>query len=449
MCASHGLRCGGGWCYICGVTPFPWSDVLVIAALVAVNALFACTELAIVSARHTRLRIMADDGNRGAVAALALVAEPGRFLSTVQTGITLIGILAGAYSGVSLGGPLGERLAALGLPAAWAPEAGFVVAILLTTYVNLVFGELVPKRLALRAPEQIACAAARPMALFARAFAPLVWLLDRSSTLLLTLLGVRGPSDRTVSEEEVRLVMAEATRAGAIEEDEHALMAGILRLADRPVRAMMTPRTEIDTIDLHADAAAIRAAIAASPHSLLPVIDGEADNIVGVVRGRDLLARLLAGEVPDLAGMMRAAPTVPDQIDAIDGLRILRRAGVGMALVHDEYGHLEGLVTPADLLDALLGDFASNLDDGAEVPIIEEDNGALLVAGGLDADVLAERLGLTLPETHDYATAAGFALAALKRLPQVGEAFEAEGWRCEIAEMAGRRIVRLRITPVS
>ena len=429
------------------MTPFPWNDVLVIAGLVVINALFAMSEMAIVSARPARLRVLAEQGHRGAVAALALAAEPGRFLSTVQSGITLVGMIAGAYSGVSLGEPLGERLVLLGMPGAWAPKAGFALAIICTTYVNLVIGELVPKQLALRSAVRIAVVAARPMQLFARGAAPMVLLLDKSSGALLRLFGGRGLRASDVTTEEIHMIFAEATRSGVIEEEERALMTGIMRLADRPVREQMTPRTEIDSIDRAASVAEISAIIAESPHSLLPVTDGSSDNVVGVVRVRDLLAALLAGGKTDVGALMRKAEIIPDQIDAIDALRMLQQAEVGMGLVHDEYGHLEGIVTPADLLTAIVGDFASHREPG-DVPMITEgDNGAWEVAGALPADALADRLGLTLPETREYATAAGFALSVLKRLPEAGDVFDEQGWHFTVTQMDGRKIERIHAAP--
>jgi putative hemolysin len=266
------------------VTPFPLSDVFIIAGLILLNGLFSMSELAIVSARPARLKVAAERGSSGARAALLLASDPGKFLSTVQIGITLIGIITGAYSGASLGGPTGERMAALGVPARYADDAGFALIIALTTYFSLVAGELVPKQVALRAAEPIAMLAARPMAMMARVTAPLVWLLDRSSRLLLRLLGVRKAGDSQVTAEEIHLIFAEATRSGVIEEDERAIMTGIMRLAERPVRELMTPRIEIDWIDRRASEADVRAAIKASPHSLLPVADGSPDNIVGVIR---------------------------------------------------------------------------------------------------------------------------------------------------------------------
>lgn len=428
------------------MTPFPWTDVLVIAGLILLNGLFAMSELAIVSARTPRLKIAAERGSKGAACAIQLAADPGRFLSTVQIGITLIGIIAGAYSGASLGGPTAERLAALGVPVRYADNAGFVLVIALTTYFSLVIGELVPKQFALRVAEPVAIIAARPMLLLARVAAPFVWLLDKSSSLLLRLAGVSHKGDADVTAEDLQMIFAEATRSGVIEEDERQIMTGIMRLADRPVRELMTPRTELDTIDRRATETDVRAAIKESPHSLLPVADGSPDNIVGVVKVRDVQAVLLAGRKVQIARLMKKAEVIPDQLDAMDALRLLQQSDVSMALVHDEYGHLEGVVTPADLLSAIVGTFASHQDEGDEPMIVVREDRSLLVAGALPADALADRLGIDLPENRDFATAAGYALSVLKRLPKEGEWFCDQGWKFEIVDMDGLKIDKLLVS---
>ena len=428
------------------MTPFPWTDVLVIAGLILLNGLFAMSELAIVSARTPRLKVAAERGSKGAACAIQLAADPGRFLSTVQIGITLIGIIAGAYSGASLGGPTGERLAALGVPERYADNVGFVLVIALTTYFSLVIGELVPKQFALRVAEPVAIIAARPMLLLARVAAPFVWLLDRSSSLLLRLAGVSHKGDADVTAEDLQMIFAEATRSGVIEEDERQIMTGIMKLADRPVRELMTPRTELDTIDRRATEADVRAAIKESPHSLLPVADGSPDNIVGVVKVRDVQAVLLAGRKVQIARLMKKAEIIPDQLDAMDALRLLQQSDVSMALVHDEYGHLEGVVTPADLLSAIVGTFVSHQDEGDEPMVVVREDRSLLVAGALPADALADRLGIDLPENRDFATAAGYALSVLKRLPKEGEWFCDQGWKFEIVDMDGLKIDKLLVT---
>lgn len=430
------------------MTPFPWTDVLVIAGLILLNGLFAMSELAIVSARAARLKVAADRGSGGARAALLLASNPGKFLSTVQIGITLVGIIAGAYSGASLGGPTGERLEALGVPHRYAGQAGFAVVIALTTYASLIAGELVPKQLALRTPEAIAVIAARPMKIIATVAAPVVWLLDTSSALLLRLLGQRHADEEAVTAEELHMIFAEATRSGVIEEDERQIMTGIMRLADRPVRELMTPRTELDTIDCNAAEADIRAAIKESPHSLLPVADGSPDNIIGVVKVKEVLAVLLAGGKPQLRQLMKKAEVIPDQLDAMDALRILQQAEVAMALVHDEYGHLEGVVTPADLLQAIVGNFVSHQDEGDEPMVVEREDKSLLIAGALPADVMADRLGIDLPEDREYATAAGYVLSVIKHLPKEGEWFVDQDWRFEVVDMDGLKIDKLLVSCV-
>ena len=428
------------------VAPFPWTDVFIIAGLILLNGLFSMSELAIVSARPARLRVAADRGSKGAESALALASDPGKFLSSVQIGITLVGIIAGAFSGSRLGGPLAERLMALGLPQRYADDAGFAIAIAVTTYFSLVIGELVPKQLALRAAEPIALVASRPMALVARVTAPFVWLLDRSSSLLLRLAGVRHSGEPEVTAEELHMIFAEATRSGVIEEEERAIMSGIMRLADRPVRELMTPRTELHWIERRASEADLRARIKDSPHSLLPVVDGAADNIVGVLKVRDVLAALLAGRKLNISRLMKKAEVIPDQLDAMDALRILQQSDVSMALVHDEYGHLEGVVTPADLLTAIVGNFVSHQDEGDEPMVVEREDKSLLIAGALPADAMADRLGIELADDREFATAAGYVLSVLKRMPKEGEHFRDQGWRFEVVDMDGLKIDKLLVS---
>jgi putative hemolysin len=424
-------------------SPFPWFDLAIILALVALNGVFAMSELAIVSARKPRLKAMARSGRKGAQCAIDLASDPGRFLSTVQIGITLIGILAGAYSGASLGGPVGERLALLGIPADTAKTLGFALVIILTTYASLVIGELVPKQFALRSPEPIAAAMAYPMRWLARATAPLGWLLDKTSALIFRLLRMHRDPSSKVTAEELHLVVAEAHHAGVIEESERAIISGVVRLADRPVREVMTPRTDVDWIDVDCDARALRAFILETPHSRLPVAEDSVDTLLGIVQLRDILAASIEGRPLLLRELVREAPVVSDQMDALDALEVLRASEVPMAFVHDEYGHFEGIVTPADLLAALAGDFTSDLDSDTDPPLVERDDGSWWVSGSLSADALSDRLGINLPDDRDYATAAGFALSVLKHIPEVGERFTHAGWKFEIVDMDGRKIDKL------
>jgi putative hemolysin len=428
------------------VTPFPWTDLAIILALVVINGVFAMSELAIVSAKTSTLEAKAEAGSTSARTAIALAADPGKFLSTVQIGITLIGIIAGAYSGASLGGPVGERMTALGLPAQYADETGFAVVIALTTYLSVVVGELVPKQLALRNAVPLALIMARPMAFLSRAAAPLVWLLDTSSAAIIRLFGIRRTDEASVTAEELHMIFAEATRSGAIEAEQRQLLTGVVRLAERPVREMMTPRTEVDWIEADADTAEIRQTIEDSPHSLMPVADGSPDTILGVVKVREVLAAMVAGEAVSIRAMMRRVEVVPDQLDAMDALRVLQSSEVAMALVHDEYGHFEGLVTPVDLLTAIVGTFVSDQDEGDQPQVVVREDGSLLVAGSYSADAMADRLRIDYDENREFGTAAGYVLSVLKKLPAEGEHFIDQGWRFEVVDMDGRRIDKLLVS---
>jgi len=425
------------------LTPIPWLDLVLILALIVLNGLLALSELAIVSSRDARLRAMARSGSSGAQCALDLAAEPGRFLSTVQSGITLISIINGAFSGASLGEPAADRLELAGLSHGTAHTVGYGLVIVVITFVSLVIGEIVPKQIALRSPEPIAVIIAKPMKWLSRITAPFVWLLDRSSALIFKLFGLDRESRNQVTAEELHLVVAEAQTAGVLEESERAIISGIVRLADRPVREVMTPRTEIDWIDLASTPEEIRQALLDTPHSRVPVADGSVENIVGVVQLRDVVAALLEGRQLDLKHLCRKPPVIPDLMDAMDALAVLRKAEVPLALVQDEYGHLDGIVTPGSILAALAGAFASDLDHSEEPPLVEREDGSWLVSGAASADLLSDRLGVAMPQDRDYSTVAGFALSVLKHLPDVGEKFRHDGWSFEIVDMDGRKIDKL------
>jgi len=428
------------------IATFHWLDLVIVFALICLNGLFALSELAIVSARRPRLQALANAGRRGAKAALDLGASPGRFLSTVQIGITGISVAAGAFSGDRLGGPLGEVLKGWGMADHTAQTVGFAFVIVLTTYVSLIIGELVPKQYALRNPEPLAVLTAPPMVLLARVAAPLVWLLEGSTAFVFRLFRVKGESPQRVTAEELQLIVAEAGRQGVIEEEERAIISGVVRLADRPVREVMTPRTQVDWIDADAPLDQLRAQLLETPHTRLPVARGTVENIIGIIQARDVMSTLLRGEAIDLEALIRPVSIVPDQVDAMDALKVLREADVPMLMVHDEYGHFEGIVTPADLLSSIAGEFASDLDLYDEPMVTEREDGSLLVSGQMAIDSLAERIDLNLDEERDYATVAGFALAVLRRLPHEGDHFSEQGWRFEIVDMDGRKIDKLLVS---
>lgn len=417
-------------------------ELAVAVFLIGLNGVFALSELAIVSARKPRLRALLADGRPGAAHALALAENSGRFLSTVQIGITLIGILAGAFSGAALSQTFDEILQGWGVPTRFAEPAAYVVVIGSITYLSVIIGELVPKQFALRYPERIACIVATPMMLLSRAAAPLIWLLDASTRLVFRILRMPMESDASVTHQDIKSIVAEAQSAGVIETHERSMIQGVLRLGDRPVRGVMTPRTDVNTIDLSADEAAIRQHLSETPHSRLPVTDGDPDVVIGVVQARDIAAALLKGGPLDLRALVRRAPVTPDTIGALDALAALRSAETPMALVYDEYGNFEGIVTPANILDAIAGAFHSN-DPSEEPEAVQRGDGSWLLAGSLPADEMAEHLGISLPRERDYQTVAGLVIDALTHLPETGESVEALGWRFEVVDLDGRRVDKI------
>ncbi|MGB7406551.1 MAG: hemolysin family protein [Pacificimonas sp.] len=432
------------------MSSFPWADLLIIFALIAINGVFALSEMSVVSSREPRLQAMANGGKRGAEAALALHREPGPFLSTVQIGITLVGIVAGAYSGATLSGPVALQLTGLGLDEGTAASVSLVLVVGLITYLTLTVGELVPKQLALRSPEKVASVIAPPMAILARVAAPFVWLLDKTTKFILRLFGKREDDSTAVTAEELHLIVSEAQKSGAIEEAERLMISGVMRLADRPVKGVMTPRTAVDWLDIEADEETIRNHLISSPHTRLPVAEGTIDRIVGVIQARDVLSAVLAGEGLQLAELVRTAPRIPDVMDASDALAILREADVPIGMVHDEYGHFEGILTPADLLAAIAGVFKSDVDEGEDEPAVRRDDGSWVMSGAMHADEMADRLDISIPDPddRDFETVAGFALAVLTHIPETGESFDFDGWHFEVMDLDGHKIDKVLVTAV-
>jgi putative hemolysin len=422
-------------------------ELAIALILIALNGLFSLSELAVVSSRKTRLKTMAEQGRAGAASALKLTDDPGRFLSTVQIGITLVGILAGAFSGAALSQSFDEVLEGWGIATRVAEPLAYVLVIGLITYLSVIVGELVPKHLALKNPERIACAVAPLMTVVSKVATPVVILLDSSTKLILRLFGLSSESDSAVTEEEVKTIVAEAEASGAIESGERDMIAGVLRLGDRAVRGIMTPRTDVDWIDLDDTDFDVRECLIKTPHSRLPVADGDQDNMIGVVQARELLAAILEDKPLDIRSHIRSAPVIPDGLNALDALEMLRAADVPMALVHDEYGHFEGVVTPADILDAIAGAFRSD-EDTAEPEAVRRPDGSWLLAGWMPADEMADQLGIALPERRDYETVAGLVLGELQHLPDTGEAAETLGWRFEVVDLDGRRIDKVLATRV-
>jgi putative hemolysin len=302
----------------------------------------------------------------------------------------------------------------------------------------LLIGELVPKNLALRNPETIACAVAPLMTTLSRVAAPAVWLLEISTKMVFRLLRHKTQPSSTVTEEELKGLIADAEHAGVLESGEHRMISGVLRLGDRPIRGLMTPRTDVDWIDLTDSSDDIAERILKTEHSRVPVGEGSPDALIGVMRTREPLAALATGKPLDIRSYVQTAPVIPDTTDALDALETLRDADVPMALIHDEYGHFEGIVTPADVLEAIAGVFRSDVE--GEPQAAPRDDGSWLLAGWMQADEMADQLGITLPSRRSYQTVAGFVLAHLQHLPSIGESFEDAGWRFEVLDLDGRRV---------
>jgi putative hemolysin len=418
-------------------------ELLIVVVLTLINGLLAMSELAVVSARPARLKVMAADGNKGATVALQLADDPGKFLSSVQIGITLVGILSGAFSGATLGDRLTAFLLERGLPDAVASALGVGIVVISITYISLIIGELVPKQIALRDAEGIAARVAPAMKIVASVGAPLVFILDVSGRLVLRLIGQSGATDERVTDEEVKTIIAEAESQGVLETEEKAMISGVMRLADRAARGLMTPRLDVETVDLSDPPEEIMQMLRTSHRSMLPVHEGEPDKIIGVLVRKDLIDIFASGAPLDIRALVKPAPVVLDRADAISVLAAMRSSVVHMALVFDEYGHFEGIVTPGDILGAIIGDFQE--EEGGETAFTRRDDGSYLVSGWMPVDEFADKIGVPIPKDPPYETVAGYILSELNHLPVVGETFTREPWRFEVLDLDGRRIDKVLV----
>ncbi|HVW91207.1 MAG TPA: hemolysin family protein [Devosia sp.] len=422
-------------------------EIVAIIALILLNGFLAMSELAVVSARPARLKLLAAEGHKGANTAARLAGDPGKFISSVQTGITLVGVVEGAFSGATLGDRLAEYLASAGVAGSVAGPLGVGIVVVIVTYVSLVIGELVPKQLALRHPERIAARVAPIMAFVALVAAPIVWVLDVSGQLVLALLGERGDTGEHVTDEEVKTIIAEAESAGVLESDEKNMISGVMRLADRSARGLMTPRRDVEFIDLSEPVETILKQLRETHRSTLPVQDGDdPDQIIGVVELKDLVEVLATGREIDPRALVKQAPVVMDRSDALAVLRAIRGSLVHMALVFDEYGHFEGIITPGDVLEAITGAFRE--EEGSEPAFVAREDKSWVVSGWMPADEFSDKLGVPIPRDHKFETVAGFVLAELNHLPKVGETFKRGHYRFEVMELDGRRIDKVLVARV-
>jgi putative hemolysin len=416
-------------------------EIAIVLALILLNGALAMSEMAVVSSRPARLKAMADAKKTGARTALKLSEDPGRFLSTVQIGITLVGVLSGAFSGATLGPRFARALLSWGVPAEWATTVGVGSVVVLLTYLSLIVGELVPKQIALRNPEGIASRVAPAMAILSRVASPLVWLLDKSGRLILRLLGQSGEGNSRVTEEEVRTILAEARFEGVIEDEEQEMLTSVMRLADRSARALMTPRRDVDMLNIDAPPAEALREIERIARPRIPLFRG--DDVLGVLYLTDAFAALAAKKPLNLADLMREVPVISDMADALNVIEILRASPNHMALVYDEYGSFEGIITTGDILEAITGTFT---EAQAEEPdVVERDDGSLLVSGSMPADEFCDRHGIPREEAGDYETVAGLVIHHLSKLPSLGDKVFVAGWRIEVIDLDDRRIDKLLV----
>ncbi|MDX1614945.1 MAG: hemolysin family protein [Candidatus Promineifilaceae bacterium] len=415
-------------------------EVVVILLLIALNGLFAMSELAVISARTSRLEQMAQEGNRGARTALELANSPNRFLSTVQVGITLVGIFAGAFGGATIARELAVLMADLPLVGPYAGAVSFALVVGSITFLSVVVGELVPKRLALHSTERIAAGVARLMNGLAALATPVVRLFSLATDAILRVLGIDAPPEMEVTEEEITMLVQQGARAGIIEEAERDMVESVFRLGDRRLEGMMTPRPEVVWLDVNADEASIRETLKESAHSRVPVCDGDLDHVLGVVRAKDLMAACLDSAPFDLREVMQEPWFAPESMLALTALERFKQTGVHLALLVDEYGGIEGVLTLIDILEAIVGDIPT-VDELVEPPIVQREDGSWLVDGLMNIDEFKHHFDIrNLPGEDSYQTLGGFVVFMLGAVPLPGQHFGWGGFRFEVADMDGKRV---------
>jgi putative hemolysin len=424
-------------------------QIAVVFILMLINGLFAMAEMSLVSARKARLQHAAERGRDGARIALELKTDPSRLLSTVQIGITVTGILAGTFSGATLGERLAEYLLTVPGLEHYAHAISITFVVVTISYLSLFLGELVPKRIALSNPEGVAAALARLMRLLSRVAAPAVWLLTVSTNLVVRLLPLNGEEQAPVTEEEINLMLREGAALGHFHAGETAIVQMALRLGDRRVSAVMSPRTQVEWLDLNDTEEELRQEILSTPYSRFPVVEGGPQQVLGIVQVKDLLAMMLAGKPFDLRAAMKTPLFLPNTVTALRALEMFKKSGEPMAIVVDEYGDFEGVVTLHDIVQALVGDIANPGAD-ADPAVVQRDDGSWLIDGMVGIEEVKDAIGLAhLPDEDegDFHTLGGFVMARVNRVPKVADNFMVEGYRFEVVDMDGRRVDRVLVVP--
>ncbi|HZK31070.1 MAG TPA: hemolysin family protein [Methanoregula sp.] len=425
-------------------------EIVIILILIVINGIFAMAEFAIVSVKKTRLQQRADAGDTGAVAALEIVNEPTQFLSTVQIGITLVGIFAGAFGGATVARELAVYFTEFPALAPYSDLLSIVIVVLVITYLTLIFGELVPKRLALNNAENIASAVAKPMRLLSTITSPLVIILSHSTEAMLRVLQFRKITEPPVTEEEIKIMLAESTEAGVFEKAELSMVEGVFDLGDRRVESLMTHRSDVVALDLNDPADENLRKMIQSGRSNFPVYEGNLDTIVGMVSVKDLLARMVDGGTPDIKASVTKPIFAPQALPVLKLLESFKGTGVHIALVTDEYGSIQGVITLHDILEAIVGDVRT-LGEPVEIPVVVREDGSWLISGDTPVEDIKKILSVdSFPgeELGHYRTFAGLILFILERIPKTGDHFEAKGLRYEVVDMDGNRIDKVLVTRV-
>jgi putative hemolysin len=422
------------------------SELLVIFLLLLINAFFALSEMAIVAASKPLLRQMVKQGNRRAEVALRLAEDPGNFLSTVQVGITLVGILAGAYGGATIASKIGPVLDEV----VWINPYGNTVAVALVvtviTFLSVVIGELIPKQLALRNSEALAIFVARPMTLLSRIVAPIVYLFEATAAVAMRLMGMRSDDADRVTEEEVQAIMAEGAESGAIEKSEHEMLRRIIRLGDRSVKSIMTHRTEVRSLDVNDSLETVGHKIRQFGHSRYPVVDGPSGEVIGAVLAKEILNAPAPASF-DMRSYVREMLTLPETISCLMALEAFKSSAIDMAMIVDEYGSTEGIITTADILEAIVGVIPLNYDGTEHAQIRLSDDGTYLVDGRTPIDEIHLQIGIEgIDPDGDFETIAGFLVHELRKTPEEGDSAEAHGYRFEVIDMDGRRIDKILVS---
>ena len=423
-------------------------EIIILLLLFALNGVFSMSEMAVVASRKARLQQLANAGNHRAAKALALARNPTRFLSTIQVGITFVGIFSGAFGQAALANGLGQALAAYPALAGYSDALALAIVVVAIAYLSLIIGELVPKRLALQNPEQIAALTAAPMSFLSLLASPVVSFLSGSTNLVLRLLGVTAPRQSPVSEDEIRVLMEQGTRAGVFDQAEQRLVHNVLLLDERPLAAEMTPRLDVVFVDLDDATDENLKKIASSHHSRFPVCRGGPEDIVGVIHAKDILALNIAGENVDFAQCVQAPLFVPETLSCIRMLETFKTSPLQIALVVDEYGDFQGMVTINDILEAIVGDLPSSHEEGENM-VVERAPGCWLIDGMLNLIELKELLGLrALPgeDVGTYHTLGGMVMVHLGRVPHPVETFDWHGYRFEVVDMDGTRVDKVLVT---